>query len=154
MAATTLGPAPGEVELEVFWDAFWSTFEDIQVEMHGFTKVGSEVVVIHPRSAHGVVPVDLEARNGDALIERLTGFNDQQISAIFGERIAGITAEIVDQRRQAVIGALDALRRQYPDYVLELEARFLRQSALRHEITRYQSLFEEGLIAREIYDDL
>src|SRR5882672_5055045 len=87
------------------------------------------------------------------LIERLTGFNDQQIGSIFGERIAGITAEIVDQRRQAVIGALDALRRQYPDYVLELEARFLRQSALRHEITRYQSLFEEGLIGREIYDD-
>ena len=32
----------GEGELEVFWDAFWSTFEDIQVEMHGFTEVGSE----------------------------------------------------------------------------------------------------------------
>ena len=28
----------GEGELEVFWDAFWSTFEDIQVEMHGFTE--------------------------------------------------------------------------------------------------------------------
>jgi hypothetical protein len=25
-------------ELEVFWDAFWSTFDDVQVEYHGFTE--------------------------------------------------------------------------------------------------------------------
>jgi ketosteroid isomerase-like protein len=37
-------------ELEVFWEAFWSTFEYVQVEYHGFTEVGSEVVV--PNSAH------------------------------------------------------------------------------------------------------
>jgi monovalent cation:H+ antiporter, CPA1 family len=46
------------------------------------------------------------------------------------------------------------LRRQYPDYAAELEARFLRQSTSRKEMTRYQSLFDEGLIAREVYDDL
>ena len=88
------------------------------------------------------------------VIERLRGFNEQQIRSIFGERIAKITGEIIEQRSTAVMGALDALRRQFPDYVVELEARFLRQTALRHEMTRYQSLFEEGLIAREIYDDL
>ena len=32
--------------------------------------------------------------------------------------------------------------------------RFLRQSALRQEMGRYQSLFEEGLIPHELYDDL
>ena len=37
-------------KLESFWDAFWSTFEDVQVEYHGFTEVGSEVVV--PNTAH------------------------------------------------------------------------------------------------------
>jgi|HubBroStandDraft_4_1064222.scaffolds.fasta_scaffold00588_2 CPA1 family monovalent cation:H+ antiporter len=88
------------------------------------------------------------------VIERLIAFNDQQIHVLFGERIAELTGEIVTRRRDAVIGALDALRLQYPDYIVELEARFLRQSALRKEITRYQNLFEEGLITREIYDDL
>ena len=47
----------GEGELEVFWDAFWSTFEEIQVEMHGLTEVGSEVVVpntIHLRGRQGI----------------------------------------------------------------------------------------------------
>jgi monovalent cation:H+ antiporter, CPA1 family len=35
-----------------------------------------------------------------------------------------------------------------------LEIRFLRQSALRQEIDRYQGLYEEGLIPQELYDDL
>jgi ketosteroid isomerase-like protein len=40
----------GHGELEAFWDAFHSTFEDVQVEHHSFTEVGSEVVV--PNTAH------------------------------------------------------------------------------------------------------
>jgi monovalent cation:H+ antiporter, CPA1 family len=87
-------------------------------------------------------------------IERLRPFNGQQIQQIFGERIAAITGEILGRRRDAVTGALDALRRQFPGYAGELEARFLRQSTLRRELTRYQSLFDEGLIAREVYDEL
>jgi CPA1 family monovalent cation:H+ antiporter len=87
-------------------------------------------------------------------VERLHRFNGQQISALFGERIAAISREIIDRRRTMIAGALDALRRQYPDYVTELEAHFLRQSTLRQEMTRYQSFFEEGLISHEIYQDL
>jgi CPA1 family monovalent cation:H+ antiporter len=88
------------------------------------------------------------------VVERLYRFNGQQISALFGERIAAVTHEIIDRRRTMIAGALDALRRQYPDYVTELEAHFLRQSTLRQEMTRYQSFFEEGLITHEIYQDL
>jgi CPA1 family monovalent cation:H+ antiporter len=38
--------------------------------------------------------------------------------------------------------------------VAVLEERFLRQSALRQEMGRYQALYEEGLIPQELYDDL
>jgi len=88
------------------------------------------------------------------VVERLRPFNNQQIRSLFGEPIANVIADILDQRRDAVAGALDALRRQYPDYLAELESLFLRQSMLRHEMARYQSLFQEGLIAKEVYDDL
>ena len=47
----------GHGELEVFWDEFWSTFEDVQVEMHGLTEVGSDVVVAntaHMRGREGI----------------------------------------------------------------------------------------------------
>jgi ketosteroid isomerase-like protein len=54
----------GHGELEVFWDAFWSTFEDVQVEIHGFREVGSEVVV--PNTAH------IRGRQGIEVVARST----------------------------------------------------------------------------------
>ena len=87
-------------------------------------------------------------------IGRLVVFNSQQISRLFGEHIAITTREMIDRRQQAIEHALDALRRQYPDYLAELEVRFLTQSTLHHEMNRYQSLFEEGLISHELYNDL
>jgi ketosteroid isomerase-like protein len=53
----------GPGELEVFWDAFWSTFEDIQVEMHGFTEVGSEVVVSNTAHIRGRDGIEVVARS-------------------------------------------------------------------------------------------
>ena len=88
------------------------------------------------------------------LVDRLVSFNDERLGAFFDERLTEITREILEQRREKVADALDALRRQYPDYVAALEIRFLRQSALRQEKSRYQALFEEGLIPQELYEDL
>jgi CPA1 family monovalent cation:H+ antiporter len=88
------------------------------------------------------------------LVDRLVSFNNERLSTFFDERLTEITGEIIKQRRAKVGDALDALRRQYPDYVAALEIRFLRQSALRQERGRYQVLFEEGLIPQELYEDL
>jgi monovalent cation:H+ antiporter, CPA1 family len=88
------------------------------------------------------------------LVDRLARFNDERLTAVFGERLSELTREIVEHRREDVSGAFDALRRQDPDYVAALEVRFLRQSALRREIGRYEALFEEGLIPQELYDEL
>jgi CPA1 family monovalent cation:H+ antiporter len=87
------------------------------------------------------------------VLGRLVLFNSQ-IGKLFGESISITTREIVSRRRQAIENSLDALRRQYPDYLTELEVGFLTQSTLHHEMNRYQSLFEEGLISLELYDDL
>jgi Na+:H+ antiporter len=88
------------------------------------------------------------------LVDRLVKFSDDRLAAIFGDRLAELTREIIERRRAEVSGAFDALHLQYPDYVAALEVRFLRQSALRREIGRYEALFEEGLIPQELYDDL
>ena len=47
-----------------FWDEFWSTFEDVHVEYHGFTEVGSEVVI--PNTAH------VRGREGIEVVARST----------------------------------------------------------------------------------
>ena len=73
----------GHGELEVFWDAYWSTFEDVQVEWHSFTELGSEVVV--PNTAHirGRQGIEVTARSslvytvGNGQITRLRLFQEQ-----------------------------------------------------------------------------
>lgn len=88
------------------------------------------------------------------LTDRLAAFAKDRLCPIFGERIIALTSEIIDHRRQDLSDAFDALRRQYPDYVADLEVRFLRQSAGRQEMRRYQALFEDGLIPQELFEDL
>ena len=88
------------------------------------------------------------------LITELVGFSGRRLDPIFGPRIADLAREILSDRLRATTDAVEALRHQYPDHAAALETEFLRQSASRREMGRYQALFEEGLIAREIYDDL
>ncbi len=88
------------------------------------------------------------------LIQQLAGANAGRSRAIFGERVMGLMNAMLRRRLERTTSALDALRRQYPEYAAALEALFLRQSALRGEMGRYQALFEEGLIASEVYEDL
>ena len=88
------------------------------------------------------------------LIQELGGSAARRSRSIFGDRIETLIDRILKARLDDAESALDALRRQYPDYAAALETRFLRQSALRREMERYKALFEEGLIDSEVYRDL
>ncbi|HEU0218100.1 MAG TPA: cation:proton antiporter [Stellaceae bacterium] len=88
------------------------------------------------------------------LITELIGFTGRRLHPIFGAKVAALARQILKSRLEATTAAVEALRSQYPDHAAALETQFLRDSAARREMGRYQALFEEGLIAREIYDDL
>jgi len=88
------------------------------------------------------------------LITELIGFTGRRLHPIFGAKVAALARQILKSRLDATTAAVEALRNQYPDHAAALETQFLRHSAARREMGRYQALFEEGLIAREIYDDL
>ena len=79
----------GHAELKVFWDEFWSTFEDIQVEVHGFTEAGVEVVV--PNIAH------MRGREGIEVTARST--------LVFRVEDGRITRERLFQERAEALGA-------------------------------------------------
>jgi monovalent cation:H+ antiporter, CPA1 family len=87
-------------------------------------------------------------------IQELMGAHAVRSRSIFGERVVELIDSILKVRLRRTTAALDALRRQYPQYAAALEARFLRQSAMRREMGRYDALFQEGLIAAEVYQDL
>jgi ketosteroid isomerase-like protein len=53
----------GHAERETFWNGFWSTFEDVKLEPHGFTEAGSEVVVSNTAHARGREGVEVIARS-------------------------------------------------------------------------------------------
>ncbi len=88
------------------------------------------------------------------MITELIGFTGRRLHPIFGAKVAALARQILKSRLDATTAAVEALRSQYPDHAAMLEAQFLRHSAARREMGRYQALFDEGLIAREIYDDL
>ena len=89
------------------------------------------------------------------LIQELMAAHAVRSRSIFGERVVELIDSILKVRLKRTTAAL--LTRcavNYPQYAAALEARFLRQSALRREMGRYDALFQEGLIAPEIYEDL
>jgi CPA1 family monovalent cation:H+ antiporter len=88
------------------------------------------------------------------VIDELSRFVDHKMTLVLGPRIAELLREITSQRHEAIAKALDALRLQYPSYADDLERRFLLRSALRMEDGEYQTMFNEGLIGQELYNDL
>ena len=53
----------GHGEIEAFWDVFWSTFEDVQVETYDFTEAGSEVVYSNTAHMRGREGIKVSARS-------------------------------------------------------------------------------------------
>jgi CPA1 family monovalent cation:H+ antiporter len=78
----------------------------------------------------------------------------EQLGRLLGKRVAELLGEVIAARSEATARALDALRLQYPEHAEGLERRFLQQSGLRLLISRYRDLYDEGLIPREMLDDL
>lgn len=79
----------GHGELEAFWDVFWSTWEDVQLETYGLTEAGSEVVLSN--TAH------FRGREGIKVIARSTfvyTFENGQITRLrmFQERAEALEA--------------------------------------------------------------
>jgi CPA1 family monovalent cation:H+ antiporter len=138
--------------------------------VEGYTQAGQEVLQF-PRSfrfanfLHRTLHVDgplqrqISIRFETLLVRRLTlgelaRFTGSQLHALLGSDVCEALGNILAARTEATTRALDALRLQYPGHAEALERRFLQQSGLRLLIARYNDLFEEGLIGRELFDDL
>jgi ketosteroid isomerase-like protein len=80
----------GRRGLETFWDVFWSTFEDVQIEMHEFTEAGSEVVVWNTAHMRGRERIEVSARtalvftveNGQITCLRLFDEREEALEAV------------------------------------------------------------------------
>ena len=87
-------------------------------------------------------------------LEELFRFVDSRLAALLGERVAELLGEVIAARSESTTRALDALRLQYPEYAEALDQRFLRQSGFRLSLSRFHDLYDEGLIGKEVFEDL
>ena len=87
-------------------------------------------------------------------LEELLRVIDSRVAAVLGLRVAELLGEVIAVRREATTRALDALRLQYPQHAEALEERFLRQSGFRLALSRFHDLYDEGLIGKEVFEDL
>ncbi|MGF1639780.1 MAG: cation:proton antiporter [Rhodospirillales bacterium] len=88
------------------------------------------------------------------VLAELRRFSEVRLGTIFGPRIARLTGEIIHRRACAISDALEALKLQYPAFAESLAHRFILKFALQEELSRYETLHAEGLLGREVYDDL
>jgi Na+:H+ antiporter len=88
------------------------------------------------------------------VVEELSPYVTRNLAPLIGDQAARRLLEIVRQRRDMTTTALDALRKQYPDYAHLLERRILDKIWLRREELEYRTLFDDGVIGPELYTAL
>lgn len=88
------------------------------------------------------------------VLKELTRFNRQRLTLLLGERVARMLGEIVAGRSDSIARNVEALRLQYPEHVAALHRRFLKQTALRLQLSLFGDLYDEGLIGHELHDAL
>ena len=89
-----------------------------------------------------------------SVLGELSAFNLTSVSDLLGPDAEAALAEVIGKRQKAVDSALRALSLQYPGYAESVQARQLERAAIRFESAEYARRLREGIISREVYDDL
>ncbi len=92
--------------------------------------------------------------NQRLILGQLHEFLHSKIRRIHGRRVADLLHELLRRREEESENALEGLRLQYPGYAEQMERRFIRRTTLRLEEREYETLFDDGLISRELYNTL
>jgi CPA1 family monovalent cation:H+ antiporter len=89
-----------------------------------------------------------------SVLAELAAFNISSVSDLLGPDAEVELAAVIENRQEAVDSALKALSLQYPGYAESIEARQLERAAIRFESAEYARRLQEGIISREVYNDL
>jgi CPA1 family monovalent cation:H+ antiporter len=89
-----------------------------------------------------------------SMLGELAAFNVSSVADLLGADAEAELAAVIDNRQDAVDSALKALSLQYPGYAESIQARQLERAAIRFEAAEYTRRLREGIISREVYDDL
>jgi CPA1 family monovalent cation:H+ antiporter len=89
-----------------------------------------------------------------SVLAELEAFNLQSIADLLGSDAEVALAAVIENRQKAVDSAFKALSLQYPGYAESIQTRQLDRAGIRFESTEYNRRLREGIISREVYNDL
>jgi CPA1 family monovalent cation:H+ antiporter len=89
-----------------------------------------------------------------SVLGELAAFNVSSVADLLGADAETKLAAVIESRQDAVDSSLRALSLQYPGYAESIQARQLERAAIRFESAEYARRLHEGIISREVYDDL
>jgi CPA1 family monovalent cation:H+ antiporter len=89
-----------------------------------------------------------------SVLAELEAFNVNSIADLLGSDAEAALAAVIENRQEAVDSAFKALSLQYPGYAESIQQRQLDRAAIRFESTEYNRRLREGIISREVYNDL
>ena len=89
-----------------------------------------------------------------SMLGELAAFNVSSVADLLGPDAEVELAAVIENRQEVVDSALKALSLQYPGYAESIQARQLERAAIRFEAAEYVRRLQEGIISREVYNDL
>jgi CPA1 family monovalent cation:H+ antiporter len=89
-----------------------------------------------------------------SVLGELSAFNVSSVSDLMGPDAEAKLAAVIENRQQAVDNSLRALSLQYPGYAESIKERQLARAAIRFESAEYARRLHEGVISREVYNNL
>jgi CPA1 family monovalent cation:H+ antiporter len=89
-----------------------------------------------------------------SVLAELAAFNVSSVADLLGPDAEAQLAGVIQNRQNAVDRALKALSLQYPGYAESIYARQLERAAIRFESAEYARRLHEGIISREVFDNL
>ena len=89
-----------------------------------------------------------------SVLAELSAFNISSVADLLGADAETRLAGVIAKRQAAVDSALKALSLQYPGYAESVQARQLERAGIRFEAMEYSRRLKEGIINREVYNDL
>lgn len=89
-----------------------------------------------------------------SVLAELAAFNISSVADLLGSDAEVELAAVIENRQEAVDSAFKALSLQYPGYAESIQTRQLERAAIRFESAEYTRRLREGIISREVYNDL
>jgi CPA1 family monovalent cation:H+ antiporter len=89
-----------------------------------------------------------------SMLGELAAFNVSSVADLLGPDAEVELAAVIEKRQGVVDRALKALSLQYPGYAESIRARQLERAAIRFESAEYARRLGEGIISREVFNDL